>query len=317
MSCGVKFEQFTGTILFCYIRDSSRVAWVFSIDAGRQFAMESSAKEAVKKGVRQYAQKNNLSEQEETDLVARLVKVCARTESPHHFVSTKQLHGENDHIKVVLSAKKKRINLNNLLKLHRRSMMKKGLESSGCVKWKKKKEKRGFASWLFFPPPPPPKKKSLHLRYSLDTEALLDHVNRAISCSITTSISAAKAPFDFFSTDRGHHRAWSCMISHDWTVCLYQMNISAVTIFYGLGGTALAKNRGSRESWRRKNIVQCARSQAQGKNRVQWLCVGRWSFVIECGITWWNSILPTSWFSAVSIFLARVVFKEMFAQEIL
>ena len=55
-----------------------------------------------------------------------------------------------------------------------------------------------------------------------------------------------------------------------------------------------------------KNTVRCARSRAQGKICVQQLCVGRWSFVIECGITRSNSVLSTSWFSAVSIVLAKV-----------
>ena len=73
--------------------------------------------------------------------------------------------------------------------------------------------------------------------------------------------------------------------------------------------TLAKKNWDSRESWRWKNTVRCARSRAQGKNRVQWLCVGRRSFVIECGVTRSN-VLSTSWLSAVSTFLARVVLSH-------
>ena len=58
--------------------------------------------------------------------------------------------------------------------------------------------------------------------------------------------------------------------------------------------------------WCRKNTVLCAQSRAQGKNCVQLLCIGLSSFV-ERDVTRSNSVLSTSWFSAISIFLARVV----------
>ena len=71
------------------------------------------------------------------------------------------------------------------------------------------------------------------------------------------------------------------------------------------------KNCHNRESRWIKNTVGCAqshaRAQLQSKTRVQWLCVTRWSFVTERSITRSNSVLSTSWFSAVSIFLTRVV----------
>ena len=64
------------------------------------------------------------------------------------------------------------------------------------------------------------------------------------------------------------------------------------------------------ELWCEKNTVRFAQSRVQVKNCVQWLCVGCWSFMIERGVTRSNSVLLTSWFFAVSIFLAREVISK-------